>query len=873
MKEELGYAFPGDSVPKISEVGGKGLSLIISSREKMPVPPGFVLTVEFFRPWLESIKSSPLWKSFLNSDNTSMMSLCEEIKVFSQDLTFSRQQDIFLDNELKKFPDKTVFAVRSSSPEEDLEGSSFAGIYETRLGVVRSDIKSAVRTVFSSCLDPRIFTYKKEQGFDVFSPQIAVIIQQQIASEISGVCFSINPFTNNYDEVVINSNWGLGETVVSGTVTPDTFIFDRLKRKTRKFTIGKQEKSIWLNADGGTTTRNNTGKAQKTLTAKQVKRITKLVTKVENLYQKPMDIEWAFYNNTLYLLQARPITSYMPLPEEMKTVPGKPKILYQDMTISVQGLYQPISVLGTSMYQQLLEKLSLFLFSSKPDLSPSNALLFIINGRFYINLSNLFEFVNKNKCADFIQNMDPLAAEIIRGLPKKRYKASVSKTPGYRYTALKIFCRTVPYITRGLLFPKYTNRLNHKKFREFEKYTEKLMQSNLQLTEITAKLFKRLTAMIFKNSAPLGLSGRAFLNYIKKLVPDAETEDLQALSLALPNNVTTEMGLELYRLSCEIPESMTSQEFLRSLNNHALPSNTQEAWDKFLRTYGHRCPDELDPKSPRYRDTPETLVEMIFSIKSAPETESPLKNFKRLQVKRNKAFQKIFTAARQKSFIKAKILKFLYRYIETFAGYRETHKYYLIYTIDQLRRKVISQAENLYAEGRIDSINQVFDLTLEELQSSLKDSNYDIRARANRNIVFPNKLRTYPKLPTIFDSRGLILRPPVKEMLKGEISGTPVSAGIASGPVKVMHSPTEKPFNKGDILVARATDPAWTTLFVNASAVILEVGGVLQHGALVAREYGLPCITGVANATSLWKDGDSVEVDGSAGRIRNLKHS
>jgi pyruvate,water dikinase len=159
-------------------------------------------------------------------------------------------------------------------------------------------------------------------------------------------------------------------------------------------------------------------------------------------------------------------------------------------------------------------------------------------------------------------------------------------------------------------------------------------------------------------------------------------------------------------------------------------------------------------------------------------------------------------------------------------------------------------------------------LEIEQIEDALKDKNLDLRKLAAENKIIINQLNAVASLPTVIDSRGKIITLPPVEAKEGEIVGTAVSAGVAQGPIKVLHSPDEKPLERGDILVARATDPGWTPLFVNAAAVILEVGGMLQHGALVAREYGLPCVTGVTDATKLWEDGTMVEVDGTSGTIR-----
>jgi phosphohistidine swiveling domain-containing protein len=181
---------------------------------------------------------------------------------------------------------------------------------------------------------------------------------------------------------------------------------------------------------------------------------------------------------------------------------------------------------------------------------------------------------------------------------------------------------------------------------------------------------------------------------------------------------------------------------------------------------------------------------------------------------------------------------------------------------------MLIDAYKLVSAGRLSSQTQVFDLTLEDLEKAASDQNYDLKTAARVNREFADRLASVPTLPTIFDSRGCILKPTPPVVREGEVAGTPIAQGVARGRVKVLRRSDEKPFFRGEILVSPATDPGWMTLLVNAGAVVLEIGGTDQHEALVAREYGLPCVAGVANATTLWPDGTLVEVDGTAGIVR-----
>ena len=250
----LTISFPGTEQTTLSEVGGKGYSLIRMVEAGLPVPPGTVLTTEFFKPWFDEIKVSSTWLALAEATPDKWASLCNELKERCLALTLTETQYQALEGlrkNLAALGDNALLAVRSSSPEEDLASASFAGSYKTRLGVHPADLEEAVRHCFASSLDERVFVYKKERGFDVMSPRIAVIVQQQINSEVAGVGFTINPLTNDYDEAVIDANWGLGDSVVAGLVSPDHFIVDKVSRQIIEKKLGAKQVSIWLDPDCG----------------------------------------------------------------------------------------------------------------------------------------------------------------------------------------------------------------------------------------------------------------------------------------------------------------------------------------------------------------------------------------------------------------------------------------------------------------------------------------------------------------------------------------------------------------------------------------------------------------------------------------------
>jgi pyruvate,water dikinase len=287
------------------------------------------------------------------------------------------------------------------------------------------------------------------------------------------------------------------------------------------------------------------------------------------------------------------------------------------------------------------------------------------------------------------------------------------------------------------------------------------------------------------------------------------------LDRGLPGNVTVEMGLELARLARRVPAAWTADELDARLARREAPADLQAAWDAWIERYGHRGPREIDPAAPRYREEPGLVLRQLVALRDAPPTGDPA-------AQREAAY----AAARARLGPLQRIaLDAAYRVLVALGGFRELPKFALVRAIDGVRRRAI-------AEGR----------------------------------AFGEALRK--PWPRLFDSRGRIVRPPPLRAREGELAGEGVSPGVARGPVKVLHAPDEKPVAPGDVLVARATDPGWTPLFVNAAAVVLEIGGTLQHGALVAREYGKPCVVGIERATERLADGAIVEVDGAAGIVR-----
>ncbi|MBW1816784.1 MAG: hypothetical protein JRJ60_06440 [Deltaproteobacteria bacterium] len=879
MENKLVHFDDAAPLPPIKSVGGKGYSLIRMSREGFSVPPGFVLTVDFFTPWVASITATEQWRDFVNAPPEEMADRAAVLPSLAENLVFDDDQAQRVTSAMERLNAFELFAVRSSSPEEDLAGASFAGGYETVLGAVRRTMEQSVCQAFTSCLSPRVFVYKRQQGFEVNQARIAVVVQAQIASEVAGVGFSVEPMSNDYDRAVFNSNWGLGETVVSGLASPDQYVVDKVSGEVMETVIGKKETSIWLLPDGGTEERPDPRHDKPTLDEGRLTVMTRELKRIEELYGRPMDIEWAWQDDMFYLLQARPITTFLPLPDEMITPPGHPRRLYLDATLTVQGIQEPLSVMGQDFLRILFGELSLEVLGHEKLIDPDEGLILMSGNRFYVVLSHLFHVVSPEKFSNAIGNMDSLVCEIMLEMDPENYISH--PTPDYLHHVGPKIVAHVPYLPlRGLeaaLVPEHSAAVYHSRV---EKTLGKIEADEGAPREVSeyahwlAAQFVHLLVHILVAPMAAAMLARSRISRIfaSRAQEDPQTaQDLIHIDQALPHNVTIEMGLELYSIAeaLEGLDISDVEELGRRLEVADLPPEVMSAWRAYLDRFGFRGPRELDIAAPRYWDQSQLLVKQIHSLLSLEKGgDNPRTIHERSAERRREAHERLKDAAHAMNAVTGREYNLLYRLVEHFGGYRENHKYYLVKIISFLRRRVLQEAEQLKAAGRLDRTEQVFDLTFDDLARVLDDPGLDVHELIARNTSFLKKLGHVIDFPHMVDSRGRILRPKRPDPKEGELSGQAISPGTAQGRVKVLHAPDEKPLLPGDILVARATDPGWTPLFVNAAAIILEVGGMLQHGSLVAREYGKPCVAGVQDATTLLKDDELVEVDGSAGIIR-----
>lgn len=886
------YAFNHTPVPSVSEVGGKGYSLIRMASAGFNVPGGFVCAAQFFDDWTQELEAGPAWARLQEDLSHGALSetSVEALKDQIDGLSFSPVQSKAIETAMAEMSLGGVCAVRSSSPEEDLEGSSFAGMYETLLGVPTEGLADAIRTVFKSAFDERVFSYKQAKGFDTTTVRIAVIVMEQVPSDTAGVGFSVNPINNDYDEAVLNANYGLGESVVSGSVTPDFFVMDKVGGTVVSKTLGNKAQSVVLDEAGGVAERSSGDADTFCITDAQAQEITQMIVDVEKLYGVPMDIEWAYSNGQLYMLQARPITTYTPLPSKMLTEPGAPRRLYFDFgLVDMMTINQPMSPLTIDwMFGSLGMWVSPFVGPMAMDANadPANSFVFGAGARTYLNLSQAMTLMDIRRLAGSggggTSQMDEITAQLLAQVDVDRYRAQ-TKARSLRWTTLLGKApRAIATMTgfginmaRAVFWPE---RFHRKFTRVIDQTVAGIQGANyehLTVRELVEKLNADLTPVIGKIAGPPMSAYMYFMmqymSQVETLVAGGSAEDKKladALTVGFAGNEAASMGIQLYHMAQMLPPGALDDldSLAQKIAQGAMPADFMAAWDRFMTSFGARGPSELELSNPRYGDDPKLALEqMSYMVGSASNPEE-------MQADRVKARQHAYETllGRLKGRQRRKFQR-IYKIIDLFGPARDTPKYLWVLDNAAVRKRALQEGQKFTDAGRFDAREDIFWLTLDEIDRGNAEPTLDLRALIDAKKPFYRKLNQVAQFPRMIDSRGRIAQ--VKHEPSDDpnvITGAGISNGKAIGRVKVLRKPREKPIEKGDVLVTYTTDPGWTPLFVNAEAVILEVGGMLQHGGVVTREYGKPCVVGIQGITSRLQDGQLVEVDGTNGTVRLL---
>jgi len=860
---------------KLAMVGGKGANLGELSRiEGIQVPAGFCVTTAAYKESIENNKEFHTLLdqlSLLKADNREGISeISAKIRKLIEGLAVPQGIENEITRHLAQLGENNAYAVRSSATAEDLPTASFAGQQDTYLNILgKDDIVQHISKCWASLFTDRAVTYRIQNGFDHRKVHLAVVIQKMVFPQAAGILFTADPITSNRKVTSIDASFGLGEALVSGLVNADNYNVRDGRIVEKK--ISTKKLAIYALKDGGTEEKRIEAEHQnmQTLTDEQIVQLERLGRRIETYFGCPQDIEWCQSSDTFSIVQSRPITTLYPIPDEQD---GKNHVY---MSFGHQEMMtDAMKPLGLSFFLLGLEDIPLIQ----------------VGGRLFFDLAHdLASPIGRWIALMAMGKIDPLMHNALKSLMKRKAfmkslshgKRFFSMGVGYfswalPVQAIKIYRRNDAAIVQTLMSQ------NEASMRELRQRIAKLSGDELFAFILEAQEQLK-AAMVDPRSMGVVYVGVYVANWMNKKMEKwlGEKGAADSLSQSVANNVTSEMGLALLDVADIVRQYPAVMEYLQHANDETFFADlarleggdaVSHSLRAYLEKYGMRCTGEIDITRPRWSEQPTTLVPTILSnIKNVePGAHNALFEQGLLEAKQKE--QDLLTRLERLpgGKHKAKKTKKMISRLRNFTGYREYPKYLMVWHYWIIKQALLSEAVKLVQKGVIQEKEDIYYLSFEELREVVRTNRLDDSIITKRK----EEYEVYEKLtpPRVMTSEGEVLfgEYDTGTFPKGALAGIPVSSGIIEGRARVILSMEDADTEEGDILVTTYTDPSWTPVFLSIKGLVTEVGGMMTHGAVIAREYGLPAVVGVENATRLMKDGQSIRVNGTEGYVEIL---
>ncbi|MGW3343351.1 PEP/pyruvate-binding domain-containing protein [Nonomuraea rubra] len=841
----------------LAEAGGKAANLGELTRAGLPVPPGWVLTTDAYRQVAQGLRIE---------GESGGDGLAERAR---RHLMEAPVPDAVREEIVKAYEalgHDVPVAVRSSATAEDLPFASFAGQQDTFLNVVGTQaVLLAVRKCWASLWTDRAVAYRESNGIDHAAVRLAVVVQVMVDARVAGVMFTANPVTGRRSESVIDASPGLGEAVVSGAVNPDRFRVHDGRILERH--AGDKRLAI-RPLPGGGTERVETGGQGLCLTDDEVRELAGLGARVEAHYGAPQDTEWAIdHDGTLWLTQARPITTLYPLPE-----PTRPGLRVYFSVNVVQGVMGPLTPMGQSAFR-VISGGGAGLAGHRPADPLGGAGFVTVSGeRLWLDLTTA---VRSRPGRAILPRMLALgearAVSVIERLFEDPRLAPA-------HTSLRPFLRGFVRFAGNLRLPSRVltaltrpDRAVAATVRTGELLDARLRVPASATPEQRLDHAERVLAGTFPliiSIMPNVITGYALFALASRLsgVPVPEMSDVLR---SLPHNPTTEMDLALWELATRIePEpfrELSVPELVARYRAGGLPPVAQREITAFLDEYGHRGIAEIDLGVPRWSEEPGHILGVLANYLRLDQGLAPSEQFADGVRQARATIAHVAARARLRGRWRAAVVRFGLGRTRRYAGLRELPKFYLVKTLAAVRRSLLVVGEHLVGLGVLDAAGDVFFLDLRETRAALAGG--DLRELvAGRRATYERERRRR-HVPRVLLSDGTEPEALQEPPADGALTGTAASPGTVTGVARVVLDPIGAHLEPGEILVCPSTDPGWTPLFLTAGGLVMEMGGAMSHGAVVAREYGIPAVVGVPGATQRITSGQEITVNGAAGTV------
>ncbi|MFF8615406.1 rifamycin-inactivating phosphotransferase [Streptomyces sp. NPDC015350] len=849
---------------RIETVGGKGAHLGGLSRiEGIDVPDGFCVTTEAFRLIMARTPSIDDLLDRLArldpDDREGTRVLGAEIRRAVEETAVPDDVASAITRALARHGDRAAYAVRSSATAEDLPTASFAGQQDTYLNVVGpAEILRHVSRCWASLFTERAVTYRRRNGIDHRTVHMAVVVQRMVFPHASGILFTADPVTGDRRTATVDAGFGLGEALVSGLVNPDVFTVRDGEVVTR--TIAAKQRAVQALPTGGTREVEIDPRQQErpALTDEQVVRLVRAGRRIEAHFGRPQDIEWCLVDDGFRIVQSRPITTLFPVPER----DDREKHVY-------------VSVGHQQMMTDAMKPLGLSVWRATAMVPMHEA-----GGRLFVDVTGrLASPASRAGLLDLLGKGDPLVRDALETvLDRGDFVPSLPDTePG----GLPGDGAPAPIGTDPAVVTELIGR---------SRASVAALERDIR-TKTGPELFDFLAEAFEEHKRVLGdplsmqviMAGMEATWWLNDKLWEwlGEKNAADTLTLSAPDNITSEMGLALLDVADVIrpwPEvvaflqDVQGEDFLDGLAELAGGPEARDAVEAYLDRYGMRCVGEIDITRPRWRERPDTLVPLILDNVRNFGPGAAEQRFEQGRRKAREKEQEVLPRLRAlpDGDRKAEETKRMIDRVRTFIGYREYPKYGIVSRYFIYKQALLAEAGRLVRAGVLSEEEDVFHLTFQEFRDAARSHRVDDRLVRRRKEEF----RSYRALtpPRVLTSDGEALTGAYRrdDVPAGALAGLPVSVGTVEGRARVVLDVAEADLEPGDILVTSFTDPSWSPLFVGIAGLVTEVGGLMTHGAVIAREYGLPAVVGVERATGLIPDGQRIRVHGTDGYVEIL---
>jgi phosphohistidine swiveling domain-containing protein len=859
-------------------VGAKALNLTEMMRTGLPVPEGFCVTAEAYRAHVSMLR--------LGKPQRDCLAAVREL-ITAGDLATDAAAEIRAAFKRLRTP---LIAVRSSGTAEDLPDHSFAGLYDTYLRATDADgcIK-LVKRCWASLWTERAFDYRAQNGFDHTQAAMAVVVQQLVAADAAGVVFTADPVSGSPDRVIVEACWGLGEALVSGKVTPDRFVIRRDSEQVVERTISTKSIETAFSPTGSPVEQpvSPARADQPSISDAAVRKLARLALRVEKVFGAPQDIEWALAGPNLFLLQSRPITTLGK--PHCRTVAAKAGSWEDRQVWSNSNTAEVLpGVLTPLVWSTVGEHVGKLLGGVIGRLGISfgeNPFIGEVAGRAYTNLNTFMGMVRRMPFANRMNQARMFGGQDLKPEDRAKLEIGAGDMPDIKVSPLKTLLKLPGFMLwmsqhgpgRGRKWVSAAVEAYEKKPRpDLTRFSDE---------ELSTKAVATL-AQLGVGGEALGyaLGGMMFTSVLydlcRRWFKDETGANASRLLAGTGELQSANAGIELWRLahaaaaSPDVKSAILSQttwsELHGRLEETIAGRDFLASWNRFMHRHGHHARGEMDMYNPRWREQPDYVLGVVRNYVKGEGKTDPEADQRRHAAERDRLKNELHSRLRNP--IKRRVFGYVVRKAQLSAAIRENVKDAGIRVFADTRELVVELGCRLAASGVLAEADDIFFLRFEEIEPVVSGkAGFDVRGRvAERRAEYERNLALTP--PAIIVGRYDPDRhKPDAVEASAELKGLAVSPGIVTGTARVVLLAGAEQVLPGEILVAPFTDPGWTPYFIPAAGIVMDQGGLLSHGSIVAREYGIPAVVNVGPATKLIKTGQMIQVDGDAGKVRILE--